>query len=129
MTARALLSKLSVPVIVAPMFLVSNPNLVIASCKAGLLGTFPALNPRTEPQLDEWLTKIRKEIGPEAPYGVNLIVHKTNPRLEKSLDEIVKHKVPLVITSLGAVKDVVDQVHSYGGYVFHDVTKYVFKKT
>ncbi|KAJ3270025.1 hypothetical protein HDV01_000736 [Terramyces sp. JEL0728] len=118
------LSKLRLPVVAAPMFLVSGPELVIASCKAGVLGTFPALNPRTDKLLDEWLTKIKSEIN-NAPYGVNLIVHKTNNRLETNIEQIVKHKVPVVITSLGAVKDVVDEIHGYGGVVFHDVTNIV----
>ncbi|KAI8899131.1 putative dioxygenase protein [Globomyces pollinis-pini] len=117
-----LLKSLRLPVIAAPMFLVSGPSLVIASCKAGIIGTFPALNPRTEPLLNEWLTQIRSELDPTTPFGVNLIVHKTNKRLDGNLEQIVKHKVPLVITSLGAAKDVVDAVHEYGGVVFHDVT-------
>jgi nitronate monooxygenase len=116
------LKKLRLPIIQAPMFLVSGPDLVIASCRSGIIGTFPALNPRTDQELDNWLTKIKQEIPKDYPFGVNLIVHNSNKRLQTNLEQIVKHKVPLVITSLGAVKDVVDSVHSYGGVVYHDVT-------
>jgi len=111
------------PLIAAPMFLVSGPELVIACCKAGIIGTFPALNQRTSDGFVDWLNIIKKELsGVDHPgFGVNLIVHDTNPRLEADLKLCVEHKVPLVITSLGAVRDVVDAVHSYGGKVFHDV--------
>ncbi len=119
----ALQQGLKLPVIAAPMFLVSGPELVIASCKAGVIGTFPALNQRTTEGYSEWLDEIKAALGPEdAQYGVNIIVHNTNPRVMADLEVTVRHKVPLVITSLGAVKDVVDAVHSYGGLVFHDVT-------
>lgn len=113
------------PVIAAPMFLVSGPELVLAACKAGVLGTFPALNQRTTAGFSDWLTQIGDALAADpqaAPYGVNLIVHRTNPRVQADLEVCVQHKVPLVITSLGAVKEVVDAVHSYGGLVFHDVT-------
>ena len=123
--AAALESRLAIPAIVAPMFLVSGPDLVTACCAAGLLGTFPALNQRTTEGFDAWLTEIETRLAAvpgAAPYGVNLIVHKSNPRVAADLERIVAHKVPLVITSLGAVPDVVDAVHSYGGLVFHDVT-------
>lgn len=123
--AAALKSRLAVPAIVAPMFLVSGPDLVTACCAAGLLGTFPALNQRTTEGFDAWLTEIETRLAAvpgAAPYGVNLIVHKSNPRVAADLERIVVHKVPLVITSLGAVPDVVAAVHSYGGLVFHDVT-------
>ena len=104
------------------MFLVSGPDLVVESCRSGLCGTFPALNQRTGAGFDEWLCEIEERLGEDsAPYGVNLIVHKTNPRLEEDLATCVKHKVPLIITSLGAVSDLVSAVHSYGGLVFHDV--------
>lgn len=115
---------LRAPVIVSPMFLTSGPDLVSACCGRGLIGTFPALNQRTVEGFSDWLTMIeerRAAAGRAAVYGVNLIVHKTNPRLAADLEVVVKHKVPLVITSLGAVRDVVDAVHSYGGLVFHDV--------
>lgn len=115
--------RLSLPVVAAPMFLVSGPEIVIASCKAGIVGTFPALNQRTSEGFDAWLTEIDAALSDsDAPYGVNLIVHKTNPRVAPDLELCAKHKVPLIITSLGAVADLVDTVHGYGGVVFHDVT-------
>lgn len=122
---------LSLPAIAAPMFLISGPKLVIECCKNGIVGTFPALNQRTSEGFEEWLLEIKselqkfeKETGKKpAPFGVNLIVHPTNPRLEADLKLCVKHKVPLIITSLGAVSQVVDAVHSYGGLVFHDIIK------
>lgn len=116
--------KLDFPVIAAPMFLVSSPDLVCACCLNGIGGTFPALNQRTTDGYIEWLNEIKERLDGKshAPFGVNLIVHKTNPRLEADLKVTVEHKVPFVITSLGAVSDVVDAVHSYGGLVFHDVT-------
>ena len=116
--------KLDFPVIAAPMFLVSGPDLVSACCLNGIGGTFPALNQRTTAGYAEWLVQINATLegNKHAPFGVNLIVHKTNPRLEADLKVTVEHKVPFVITSLGAVSDVVDAVHSYGGLVFHDVT-------
>lgn len=117
------------PVVAAPMFLVSGPELVISACKRGVLGTFPALNQRTSEGFEEWLVEIKAALdacgdegGTPAPFGVNLIVHRSNPRVEADLALIVKHEVPLVITSLGAVSDLVDAVRSYGGKVFHDVT-------
>jgi nitronate monooxygenase len=110
------------PAVAAPMFLVSGPELVVATCKSGMIGTFPALNQRTSEGYAEWLTEIENALGPEdAAFGVNLIVHNTNTRLMADIAITVEHKVPLVITSLGAVKDVVDAVHSYGGIVFHDI--------
>lgn len=115
--------RLKLPVIAAPMFLVSGPDLVVASCQAGVVGTFPALNQRTTEGFDDWLTQIESRLSPkDAPYGVNLIVHNTNPRLEADLKVCEAHKVPVVITSLGALADLVDRVHAYGGLVFHDVT-------
>lgn len=122
---------LSLPVVAAPMFLISNPELVIECCKNGVVGTFPALNQRTSEGFEEWLVQIRtaldafeKETGRKAaPYGVNLIVHPTNPRLEADLRLCVKHRVPLIITSLGAVSEVVNAIHSYGGVIFHDIIK------
>lgn len=114
---------LRLPVIAAPMFLVSGPELVINACKAGVVGTFPALNQRSNQGFVEWLETIESALsGLDHPgYGVNLIVHGSNTRLEQDLASCVAHRVPLVITSLGAVKDVVDAVHAYGGLVFHDV--------
>lgn len=122
---------LSLPVIAAPMFLISGPKLVIECCKNGIVGTFPALNQRTSEGFEEWLIQIKseleqfeKETGRKpAPFGVNLVVHPTNPRLEADVKLCMKHKVPLVITSLGAVSMVVDAIHSYGGIVFHDIIK------
>jgi nitronate monooxygenase len=114
---------LKLPVIAAPMFLVSGPDLVIAACKAGIVGTFPCLNQRTTEGYSEWLDQIKAALSPDdARYGVNIIVHPTNTRVMADMEVTVAHKVPLVITSLGAVKDLVDAVHSYGGLVFHDVT-------
>jgi len=122
---------LNLPVVAAPMFLISNPNMVIECCKNGIVGTFPALNQRTSEGFEAWLIEIiealaafEKETGQKAaPFGVNLIVHPTNPRLEADVKLCMKHKVPLVITSLGAVSMVVDAIHSYGGLVFHDIIK------
>ncbi len=121
--------RLKLPVIAAPMFLISGPKLVTACCKNGVVGTFPALNHRETEGFDGWLTEIEedlaafeKETGKKAaPYGVNLIVHHTNPRVEADLEVCIKHKVPIIITSLGAVAGLVDKVHAYGGLVFHDV--------
>lgn len=122
MVPDSLRPNLRFPAIAAPMFLVSGPELVIATCKAGMIGTFPALNQRTSEGYTEWLETIAAALGPDdAKFGVNLIVHPTNSRLMDDLKITVARKVPLVITSLGAVKDVVDAVHGYGGVVFHDV--------
>ena len=116
---------LKLPVIAAPMFLVSGPELVLACCHEGIIGTFPALNERSSEGFESWLEQIKSDLATAnrgtQSHGVNLIVHKSNPRLQMDLDLCVKHKVPLVITSLGAVPDVVDAIHSYGGVVFHDV--------
>ena len=118
----ALAGKLAIPAIVAPMFLISGPDLVVECCNAGLLGTFPSLNQRTTDGFVAWLDQIENRLAPDAaPYGVNLIVHRTNARVQDDLKIIVDRKVPVVITSLGAVAEVVDAVHSYGGIVFHDV--------
>lgn len=115
--------RLRLPVVAAPMFLVSGPKLVTAACRAGVLGTFPALNQRTTEGFDGWLGELNDALtDDDAPYGVNLIVHRSNPRVEADLEVCVKRKVPLVITSLGAVSELVATVHSYGGLVFHDVT-------
>ena len=115
--------RLKVPAIAAPMFLTSGPDLVVETCLNGVVGTFPALNQRSTEGFVEWLEEIegRLEGKDAAPYGVNLIVHRSNPRLQADLEQVVKYKVPLVITSLGAVPEVVKAVHSYGGLVFHDV--------
>ena len=122
---------LSIPVIAAPMFLISGPELVIACCKSGVVGTFPALNHRSTEGFEQWIVQIKdeleifeKETGKKAaPFGVNLIVHATNMRVQADLAVCVKHKVPIIITSLGAVPELVDTIHSYGGLVYHDVIK------
>ena len=122
--------RLSIPVVGAPMFILSNPKLVIAQCRAGIVGSFPSLNARPAELLDEWLCEIKETLetarqedpeAPIAPYAVNQIVHRSNDRLEHDLEMCVKHEVPIVITSLGARPEVNDAVHSYGGVVFHDV--------
>ena len=123
--------RLSLPVVAAPMFLISGPQLVIECCKNGIIGTFPALNHRTTAGFEEWVIEIKetlaayeKESGKKAaPFGVNLIVHPTNPRVQPDLEICIKHQVPLIITSLGAVPDLVNAVHSYGGLVYHDIIK------
>ena len=118
--AQALLSKLRLPVIGSPLFIVSNPKLVIAQCKAGIVGSFPALNARPKEKLDEWLADIKMQLADcdgAAPVAVNQIVHKSNDRLMHDMDLIVKHEVPVVITSLGAREDINAAVQSYGGIV------------
>ena len=118
--------RLRLPAIGAPMFLVSGPELVIAQCKAGIVGAFPALNARPIAQLDEWLAQIRESLGPnDAPFAVNLIVHRTNSRVEEELALVEKHRVPLIITSLGAREDVIQAVKGYGGTVLHDIISLV----
>jgi len=115
---------LALPVICAPMFIVSNPDLVIAQCKSGLIGSFPALNARPKELLDEWLTRIKAELAADpkaAPFAVNQIIHPSNERLEHDMMLCVKHEVPLIITSLSAPTQIVPPVHAYGGKVFHDV--------
>ncbi|GBD42247.1 Nitronate monooxygenase [bacterium HR39] len=124
MRTTELLARLRLPVVAAPMFLVSGPELVIAACRAGVLGTFPALNQRTSEGFEAWLAEIEEALAADpraAPFGVNLIVHRSNRRLERDLETVVRHRVPLVITSLGAVPDLVREIHAYGGVVFHDV--------
>lgn len=121
---KALEGRLKLPAIASPMFLASGPDLVVETCRSGVIGTFPALNQRTSKGYAEWLTEIEDRLAAHpgaAPYGVNLIVHRSNARLEADLEVTVARKVPLVITSLGANPDVVSAVHSYGGLVFHDV--------
>lgn len=137
MALPPILQNLRVPVIGSPLFIISNPDLVIAQCKAGVVGSFPALNARPESQLDEWLDRITTELAehdaknpdrPSAPYAVNQIVHKTNNRLEHDVEMCVKYKVPLVITSLGAREEVNQAIHSYGGIVMHDIINSIFAR-
>ncbi len=122
--------RLRLPAVASPLFIISNPDLVIAQCKAGVVGSFPALNARPAEMLEQWLQRIIAELAehdrahpdePAAPFAVNQIVHKSNDRLEHDLELCVKYKVPIVITSLGARTDVNDAVHSYGGIVLHDI--------
>jgi len=126
--------RLRLPVIGAPMFIISQPELVLAQCKAGVVGAFPALNARPAPLLEEWLQRITEELAawdaahpdePAAPFAVNQIVHRSNDRLQHDLELCVKYRVPIVITSLGAREDVNQAVHSYGGIVLHDVINLV----
>ena len=113
---------LKIPVIAAPMFLCSGPDLVVETCNAGAIGTFPSLNQRTTEGYREWIRDIKGRLKAEAAaFGVNHIVHPTNPRLMADMMVSVEEQVPLIITSLGAVRDVVDAVHGYGGVVFHDI--------
>ncbi|WP_375170850.1 NAD(P)H-dependent flavin oxidoreductase [Marinobacter sp.] len=122
---------LRLPLVAAPMFLISGPELALACCREGVIGSFPALNQRTSEGFEAWLVQMNTKLArlrqdqpesPLAPYAVNLIVHRTNPRWQADLELCVKHEVPIVITSLGAASQVVDAVHGYGGLVFHDVT-------
>ena len=126
--ADMLTGRLRLPLIAAPMFLASGPELVLACCRAGIIGSFPAKNQRTREGLDAWLTEIGEglavieaEAGPPPPYAVNLIVHRSNADLGDELEMVIRHRVPIVITSLGAVPELVARVHDYGGLVFHDV--------
>lgn len=136
-TTAALRARLRLPMIGSPMFIVSGPELVIAQCKAGIVGSFPALNARPQSLLDEWLHQIREELAahdaahpdrPSAPFAVNQIVHKSNDRLEADMATIEKHKVPIVITSLGARSEINDAVHRWGGITLHDVINRAFAR-
>ncbi len=127
---EGLRGRLRLPVIGAPLFVISTPDLVLAQCKAGIVGAFPALNARPAERLDEWLLQIKEELEawdqthpatPAAPFAVNQIVHKSNDRLDQDLALCIKHKVPIVITSLGAREELNQAVHSYGGITLHDV--------
>ena len=129
--------RLSVPVVGAPLFIISNPDLVIAQCKAGVVGSFPALNARPAEELDKWLTRIKAELAEHdaanpdnlsAPFAVNQIVHNSNDRLMQDVELCVKHEVPVVITSLGARPEVFEAIHSYGGICLHDVINNRFAK-
>ncbi|MGB1580670.1 MAG: NAD(P)H-dependent flavin oxidoreductase [Nevskiales bacterium] len=130
-------NRLSVPVVGAPLFIISNPDLVIAQCKAGVVGSFPALNARPAEELEVWLKKITEELdrhnqanpdNPAAPFAVNQIVHRSNDRLQHDIDMCVKYEVPIVITSLGAREDLNDAIHSYGGITLHDIINNRFAK-
>jgi len=134
MSLPPILGRLRLPVVGAPLFIISQPDLVIAQCQAGIVGAFPALNARPPELLDAWLTRISSELAawdaahperPAGPFAVNQIVHRSNDRLAHDLELCVKHRVPIVITSLGAREDVNQAVHSYGGIVLHDVINVV----
>ena len=129
--------RLRLPVIASPLFIVSGPDLVIAQCKAGIVGSFPSLNARPLSQLDEWLARITEELAawdrahpeaPSAPFAVNQIVHKTNNRLEADVELCARYKVPVIITSLGAREDVNAAVHGWGGVIMHDVISNFFAR-
>ncbi|HZV93928.1 MAG TPA: nitronate monooxygenase family protein [Caldimonas sp.] len=131
------LRSLPLPIIGAPLFIISNPTLVVEQCKAGIVGSMPALNARPAEQLDEWLAEITETLAawnrehperPAAPFAVNQIVHKSNDRLEHDMQVCAKYKVPVVITSLGARTDVNDAVHGWGGVVMHDIINNSFAK-
>ena len=128
---------LRLPAVGAPLFIISTPDLVIAQCKAGVVGSFPALNARPAEELEKWLIRINEELdahnqknpdSPAAPFAVNQIVHKSNDRLQHDIEMCVKYKVPIIITSLGARKEVCDAAHSYGGIVLHDVINNFFAR-
>jgi nitronate monooxygenase len=122
-------SRLSVPVVGSPMFIVSQPDLVLAQCRAGVLGSFPSLNARPSGVLEQWLQRLTSELTvDDAPFAVNLIVHKSNPRLNEDLALCVRYKVPVIITSLGAQAEVNTAIHSYGGVVLHDVIDNTFAR-
>ena len=130
MSLPPLFDSLRVPVVAAPLFIISNPDLVIAECKAGIVGSFPSLNARPIEMLDQWLTRITEELDrynqenpdqPAAPFAVNQIVHRSNDRLWEDVELCVKHKVPIIITSLGARPELNEAIHSYGGIVLHDI--------
>jgi len=136
-TLPAVLQQLKFPVIASPLFIISNPKLVIAQCKAGVVGSMPALNARPAEQLEEWLIEITESLAahnrahpdkPAAPFAINQIVHKSNDRLEYDMAMCVKYKVPIIITSLGAREDVNAAAHSYGGIVLHDIINNKFAK-
>ncbi len=137
MTLPAVLSKLRIPVVGAPLFIISNPKLVIAQCTLGVVGSMPSLNARPASQLDEWLAEITETLAawdrkhpeqPAAPYAINQIVHKSNDRLDHDMQVCAKYKVPVVITSLGARTDVNDAAHAWGGIVLHDIINNFFAK-
>ncbi|HZY19672.1 MAG TPA: nitronate monooxygenase family protein [Ramlibacter sp.] len=133
----AALQNLALPVIGSPLFIISNPKLVIEQCKAGIIGAMPALNARPASQLEDWLAEITETLAawnkahpdrPAAPFAINQIVHKSNDRLEHDMEMVVKYKVPVIITSLGARTDVNEAIHSYGGVVLHDIINNFFAR-
>ncbi len=137
MPLPSVLQNLPLPIIGSPLFIISNPKLVIEQCKAGVIGSMPALNARPAAQLDEWLHEITETLAaynkanpqrPAAPFAINQIVHKSNDRLEHDMEMAVKYKVPVIITSLGARTDVNDAIHSYGGVVLHDIINNMFAR-
>lgn len=137
MSLPPVLARLPLPAIASPMFIISNPKLVIEQCKAGVVGSMPALNARPAEQLDEWLAEITETLAahnranpdrPAAPFAINQIVHKTNDRLEHDMQVCAKYKVPIVITSLGARTDINEAVHGWGGIVLHDIINNAFAK-
>lgn len=137
MNLQELKKSMRIPVIGSPMFIISNPKLVIEQCKAGIIGSMPALNARPSSQFDEWLAEITEELAeyntknpdrPAAPFAINQIVHRSNERLEEDMETCKKYKVPIIITSLGAREDVYQAAHSYGGVVLHDVINNMFAK-
>jgi nitronate monooxygenase len=137
MSLPPVFDRLRLPIIGSPLFIISNPDLVIAQCKAGIVGSFPSLNARPGPVFEDWLKRIHDELGeydeahpdaPSAPYAVNQIVHKSNDRLQHDVDLCVKYKVPVIITSLGAREDLNNAIHSYGGVVLHDVINQKFAR-
>ena len=137
MALPPILKNLPLPVIGSPLFIISNPKLVIEQCKAGIVGSMPALNARPAEQLDEWLAEITETLAaynqahpgqPAAPFAINQIVHKSNERLEHDMAVCAKYKVPIVITSLGARPEVNEAIHSYGGIVLHDIINITFAK-
>ena len=132
---ESLKGRLRLPLIGSPLFIISVPDLVVAQCTSGVIGSMPSLNARPVEQLDEWLAEIKQRLAahdaahpdrPSAPFAINLIVHRSNDRLDQDLALCVKHKVPLIITSLGARPEVNEAIHSYGGHVIHDVINQTF---
>ena len=123
------LTTLRLPAMAAPMFLVSNPDLVVACCKAGIVGSFPAPNLRTSAELGDWMAEIRARLSPgDAPWALNLVTHSTSPRLAGDLEQVAIHQPPVVITALGSPRPVIPTVHGYGGLVFADVVSVALAK-
>jgi nitronate monooxygenase len=122
-------TRLKLPLVAAPMFLISGPKLVLAACREGVIGTFPTPNARTVADLDEWLDRIVSGLGAaDAPWAANVVVHRSNTRLDEDLDLIIRYKAPVVITALGSPRAIVERVHSYGGLVFADVNSVTFAR-